>query len=243
MTQDDNVQVTEWDRECMAWHEAGHAVCAVMLPGHGRVERISIVPGDDAFGSMRTEVGRDHNATEQALMGMVATELAGVVCERMFLDRATTSGGQDLAAAYGLASDMVVRFGMGGHIGLACPGHSPDETRSQFIAGDSRRVAGDIRDIIFTAKGLTEKTLSRNKDKVKAVARALLRCGTLDGETFYREMQMKDTGNASVANDGKGSGIAGKIANALLWLLVALAVIGLFAYIIAQAISVSFKGA
>ena len=177
-------QPTEWDRECMAWHEAGHAVCSMLLPEREKVLRVSIEPGDEAFGFMQAAHGRNHNGTLVSMRSAIATELAGMLSERMFLRRTTTSGGADLCAAYSMARDMVVRFGMGRRTGLACPGHASDGERADFAFRNARRVEADIRDIIRACRNTAESTLSGNQALVRRIALALLEKKTLDSEAL-----------------------------------------------------------
>ncbi len=180
----DIYQPTEWDLECMAWHEAGHAVCSMLLPEREKVLRVSIEPGNEAFGFMQVAHGRNHNGTLVSMRGAIATELAGMLSERMFLHRTTTSGGPDLCAAYSMARDMVVRFGMGRRTGLACPGHAPDGERADFAFRNAQRVEADIRDIIRFSRKLAESALAENQALVRRIALALLERKTLDSETL-----------------------------------------------------------
>ncbi len=167
---------TSWDRECMAWHEAGHAVVSLSFPEREPVERVSIVPGDEAFGLMRTAVRPHHNDTRETLLAALSVALAGREAERLFLRRETTSGGDDLAMARAIARDMVLRFGLGPRLGMCCPA-GPDEAMSERLR---RAVEADEIRLLRAALRAARSALRRRRRDVRAVALALLERGTLD---------------------------------------------------------------
>ena len=179
----------EFDVTCMAWHEAGHAVCSLALPGRPPVVRLSIEPGDEAFGFMRTEHAERLNETESGLLDLIAVELAGIISERKFLNMVTTSGGGDLKASYQLAFNMVVRFGMGEQVGFVCPGAASADEISAFAARNAAKVEADIAGIIDTARHRAEQALAANSTLVEAVADALRNRKTLTGEDIGKLQQ------------------------------------------------------
>ena len=167
---------TLWDRECMAWHEAGHAVVSLSFPEREPVERVSIVPGDEAFGLMRTAERQHHNHTRESLLATMAVALAGPAAERMFLRRETTSGGDDLAMARAIARDMVLRFGFGPSLGVCCAA-GPDGPMSERLL---RAVEADERRLLRAALRLARSALRVHRGEVRRVACDLLERGALD---------------------------------------------------------------
>ncbi len=166
---------TEWDRECLAWHEAGHAVVSLALPEREPVLRVSIVPGDEAFGIMRVAPRPHHNDTVTSLMSMMAVFLAGPLSERIFLHRATTGGADDLVNARAIARDMVLRFGMGPRLGLLCPA-LPEAPMSEKLR---RAIEKDVATLLRTAQSTAKTVLYQQAPLVRAVAKDLLSQGTL----------------------------------------------------------------
>lgn len=183
---------TEWDFNCMAWHEAGHATCSMFLAGRPPIERVSITPGDDAYGFMRTSPGNRLNSTRESLVYDIAVELSGIVSERLFLGLVTTSGGSDLCAAYSIAHGMVVRFGMGSTVGFACPGFAPERQVSAFFSRNAAKVESDIAEIIGTAQRIAEENLATNASTVRDIANALLQKRTLDGNALMEILKRGD---------------------------------------------------
>jgi len=170
-----DIGLTDWDRECMAWHEAGHAVCAELLPEGTPVLRVSIVPGDEAFGFMRRAPRLHHNETERSFQSSIGVFLAGGLAERLFLKRTTTGSGDDIRIANQIARDMVRRFGMGRRTGWVCLGDDME-------ASDAcrRMMEADIRDILDDAAKEAAEVLQSHACEVRSLALRLLAEGTIN---------------------------------------------------------------
>ena len=168
---------TQWDRECLAWHEAGHAVVSLAMPEREPIERISIEPGDEAFGFMRVAQRPHHNDTFVSLSSTLAVMMAGTLSERLFLGRATTGAADDLANARTIARDMVLRFGMGPRLGLTCPAIAGEAISEHLL----RAVEADEERLLRAAERAANTALRRDAPLVRALAQALLARHTLTG--------------------------------------------------------------
>lgn len=168
-------ELTEWDRLTMAYHEAGHAVCSHYLPEREPLLRITIAPGDEAFGMVRTALRPHHNETRVSFASTLAVLLAGRLSEELFLREVTTSCVHDLAAARQLAADMVTQLGMGSRSNLTLP---PPE----FPVGESTAGArdADIRELLADAARSARVTLLEHRAEVVGLAELLLARDTLD---------------------------------------------------------------
>lgn len=166
------IELTDWDRRFMAYHEAGHAVCSRFLPEQEPLLLITIDPSSEAFGMIRTSPRPHHNETRTSLSGTISVLLAGRLAEEMFLNVVTTSCIHDLTSAQRLASDMVRKFGMGETLGLsAFDGECPDE-----------RELADIRKILQNAERDARELLAAHAAAVKFLAEELLREKTIRGD-------------------------------------------------------------
>ena len=110
---DSKILLTEWDKQLMAYHEVGHAVCSYNLPEREELLCITIDPSNQAFGMIKTAERKHHNETEISSTSLIITLLAGRISEEMFLKSKSTSCIYDLEAAQKIATDMVLKFGMG----------------------------------------------------------------------------------------------------------------------------------
>ncbi len=170
----EKVMLTDWDRRCMAYHEAGHAVCSYFLSERERLLSITIDPSDETFGMIRTEIRPHHNETEISFISTIATFLAGRLAEEIFLGIKSSSCVYDLASARELAKTMVCRLGMGSRIGLMSIEDVSDNSfqmRGEYIKNE---IDADIRDIINRGKLIAEKELVKNKEIVEKLATILL---------------------------------------------------------------------
>ena len=168
--------LTDWDRKFMAYHEAGHAVCSYYLPEREPLIRVTIDPSSEAFGMIKTKPRQHHNETEISLLSTISTLLAGRLAEEMFLYCKTTSCIYDLSSARKIASDMVLKFGMGERSGLTAL--SSDEI-SQISNSQRELVEHDIRKILKDAEIKAREILQKNHVLVERMATALLLKKTL----------------------------------------------------------------
>ena len=171
--------LTDWDRKFMAYHEAGHAVCSYYLPEREPLICITIDPSSEAFGMIRTESRPHHNETEISFRSMISTFLAGQISEEMFLNCKTTSCIYDLKAARQIATDMVVKFGMGKTLGLSALNIDEVPYTSQV---HNELICKDIQDIILEAEWHARKLLQKHRISVEKLAKSLVACGTLNCE-------------------------------------------------------------
>ena len=174
-----SIQLTEWDIRCMAYHEAGHAVCSYFLPEREKLIKITIDPSDEAFGMIRTLQRAHHNETEISLMSAISTFLAGRLAEEKFLGIRSTSCIHDLAAAQAIAIDMVVKFGMGRKLGFG----ALKETDLLSIGEHHKeQIIADIQQIIAEGTKNANHVLGEHEAVVTSLAIELLKEKTLDAD-------------------------------------------------------------
>ena len=169
--------LTDWDKKCMAYHEAGHAVCSYYLPEREPLVCITIDPSNEAFGMIRTESRQHHNETEISLRSMISTFLAGRISEEMFLKYKTTSCIYDLTSARQIATDMVIKFGMGEASGLVAL--NPGEYA--YISESMKESLGrDIQKILSNAENQARDILKEHQQEIEKIAKTLLLHGSLN---------------------------------------------------------------
>ena len=168
--------LTEWDLECMAYHEAGHAVCSIFLPETEPIIRITIDPDDDAFGYVVNSPRKHHNATEVYFKSKITTYLAGKMAEQIFLGITTTSCIHDLRAASEIADLLVGKYGMGQRIGNLSLDDVPISLQNAFYA--------DVKEIISDSTNQAKEILTQHRDLMIQLSNLLLRKRTLDEITI-----------------------------------------------------------
>lgn len=165
--------MSERDRKATAWHEAGHAVAALVNPDANDPVVVSIVPRGPAGGVTWMRGSEDLMPTREELEAQLVVSMAGRVGEMIGLDGSYTAGAHnDLKVATELAENMVARWGMGSG-GLA--------VREERIL-ERADLDRQIDEMLQKAQNDAEKILNDNKDLLTRFAGALLEHETLTRE-------------------------------------------------------------
>ena len=185
--------VTEKERKLTAYHEAGHAVVAKMLPTQDRVHQISIIPRGRAGGYTLSLPKEDVSYTSKTeMLEEIVTLLGGRVAEQLFLDDISTGASNDIERATAIAKNMIVKYGMSESLGTRSFGSSNDEV---FIGRDfghakdysesvAAKIDEEIKRIIDDCYSRTARILTEQSDKLHATAELLLKKEKVDAEEF-----------------------------------------------------------
>ncbi len=174
------------ERHRIACHEAGHAVVSAALPGTDRVGKVSIVARGHGGGfTWWVPEGDQITVTEAQLLDRIAAILAGREAERLVIGELSSGAASDLQTATGLARQMVSDFGMSERLGAAAvrghaaalDGHGPSERLAAAIDEEIERILDE-------AKARAEGALRDHRDRLDAVAQALLEHESLEGEAL-----------------------------------------------------------
>ena len=183
--------LTENERRLTAYHEAGHAVLGLRIPGLDPIHKVTIVPRGRALGITASLPEEDrHTYTKQWLQGQLAMLFGGRVAEEMTfgLDRITTGAGNDIERATSMARRMVSQFGMSDVIGLMAVGEGDHEVflgrelvqRRGVSEHTARQVDTEIKRILDEAHAKAREILETELDLLERIAEALLERETLD---------------------------------------------------------------
>jgi cell division protease FtsH len=173
-----SVVLSELDRVNCAYHEAGHAVVAALLPKADPLHKVSIIPRGRAMGvTMQLPEADRHTYTKAYLETQVAVLMGGRVAEELFMDHMTSGASNDIERATDIAQHMVCEWGMSslGMRAFRKPGDSfnPDRPHAMSEA-TARQVDEEIGKILDGGYRLAHELLDRNGAAVKAIAEALL---------------------------------------------------------------------
>ena len=187
--------LNEDERKLTAYHEAGHAVVGVKIPGLDPVHKVTIVPRGRALGITASLPEEDRHAYRKKWMeGQLAMLFGGRVAEEMIFgpEAVTTGAGNDIERATDMARRMVTAFGMSEVIGLVAIGEAEHEI---FLGRDisqrrivsehtSRLVDQEVKRILDEAQEHAREVLEANKALLESFAQALLERETLDREAI-----------------------------------------------------------
>jgi cell division protease FtsH len=189
--------LTEDERKLTAYHEAGHAIVALKIPGSDPVHKVTIVPRGRALGLTASlpEVDR-HNYSKDWLIGSLAMFFGGRVAEEIIFgaDKVTTGAGNDIERATGLARRMVTQFGMSEVIGPLAVGDKEQEIflgrefaqRREISERTAQKVDDEVKRLIDEAYARATQIINGNRDLLDRIAVALLDRETIDREDLDR---------------------------------------------------------
>ncbi|GAB6887778.1 ATP-dependent zinc metalloprotease FtsH [Desulfothermus okinawensis JCM 13304] len=196
-----SVILSEEEKKITAYHEAGHAVVAKLLPNADPVHKVSIVPRGQALGvTMQLPLDDRHNYTKAYLDDTLAVLLGGRVSEELFLKEMTTGASNDLDRATKMARRMVCEWGMSETFGSIALGESGQEVflgrelvqHKHYSEETARLIDREVIKIIKQAYDRAKEILSQNQDKMHNIVEHLLERETLSGEELSMIMEGKD---------------------------------------------------
>jgi len=190
----------EEERRNTAYHESGHAIVARLLPKTDPVHKVTIIPRGRALGvTMQLPETDRYSQDRDRLMNMIAVLFGGRIAEELFMHQMTTGAANDFERATEIARRMVTQWGMSDELGPMVYGENEGEvflgrsitTHKNVSEATLQKVDAEIRRIIDVQYRLARKLLEDNRDKVEAMAAALLELETLDADQIADIMSGK----------------------------------------------------
>ncbi len=184
-----SMMLTEEEKRVTAYHEAGHALMAKLLPGTDPVHKVTIIPRGRALGvTMQLPTDDRHNYSKEFLYNTLAILMGGRVAEELVFKHVTTGAGNDLERATDLARKMVCEWGMSEKLGPLTFGQQED---SVFLGRDfsTKRDVSDqvaleidleIKRFVTENYERAKRVLTEQMTSLKALAEALLEKEVLD---------------------------------------------------------------
>ena len=202
--------ISEPERKLTAYHEAGHAVCAHVLPHVSPVHQVTIVPRGRAGGfTMQLPVEDKFYATKNEMKENIVVLLGGRVAEELTLDDISTGASNDLERVSATARNMVTKYGMSEKLGPMVYGDSDEEvflgnsisTKKNYSEEIAYEIDKEVRDIVETAYEKCRKILTDYSAQLDYVAKGLLAYETLDAEQFIKAFNQELPLDKGVLNE------------------------------------------
>jgi len=177
------------ERETVAYHEMGHALVAMALPGTDQVHKVSIIPrGIGALGYTIQRPTEDRFLmSRKELKDKIAVLLGGRAAELLIFDHLSTGASDDIKRATGIARSMVTRYGMDAELGYVAyetsegPNHLGNaQTNKEYSENVAQEIDKSVREIITDDAHRALTILDMNKDLLIKTSNALLEKETLD---------------------------------------------------------------
>jgi cell division protease FtsH len=194
--------ISDDEKEITAYHEAGHAIVARLLPGTDPIHKVTIIPRGRALGlTMQLPVDEKHTHAKSFLLNTIAILFGGRVAEKIIFDEITTGAGNDIERASELARKMVCEWGMSEKLGPLAYGKKEEQIflgreisqHRDYSEDTAQQIDSAVKEIVLSANDSVTLLLQENIDILRAVAGELLEKETIMLEDIDRIMQnLKD---------------------------------------------------
>ncbi len=186
--------LSEEERRATAYHEAGHALVAELLPGTDPVHKVTIMPRGWALGVTWQLPEQDAVSNyKDKMLNELSILFGGRIAEEIFVDRKSTGASNDFERATKLARAMVAKYGMSDKLGVMV---YEDEDHGSYFGGATRmiseatlqKVDEEVRHILETQYDVAYQLINNNHDKMHAMVDALMKWETIDREQLLQIM-------------------------------------------------------
>lgn len=190
--------ISEQEKKTTAYHEAGHALIAKLIPGTDPVHKVSVIPRGMALGvTLQLPIEDKHTLSLEAAQNDIAILMGGRIAEEIIFSQKTTGAGNDIERATELARKMVCEWGMSERLGPLTFGKKDEQiflgkefARTQNYSEETARIIDEeIKGIVHTQYDRAMALLSGNTPLLHTISQALLEHESLNAEDIDRIME------------------------------------------------------
>ena len=182
--------VSEEERRTTAYHEAGHALVAKLIPGADPIHKVTIIPRGRALGvTLQLPIDEKYNYHREYLLNNIAILMGGRVAEEIVLGKISTGAGNDLERATELARKMVCEWGMSEKMGPLTFGKKEEmiflgrkiAQHQDYSEQTAQEIDQEVRRFVMDAYAYAKELLKARTEALHALAAALLEREVLEG--------------------------------------------------------------
>jgi cell division protease FtsH len=190
-----SVVISEDEKRTTAYHEAGHALVARMIPGTDPIHKVTIIPRGRALGlTMQLPTDDRYTYPKEYLFNNLAIFMGGRAAEEIVLNRITTGAGNDIERATELARKMVCEWGMSEKMGPLTFGKKDEEiflgreiaTRRDYSETTAVEIDKEVKRLVFESYERAKNIIHENLKALRALAEALLEKEVLDAPEIQK---------------------------------------------------------
>ncbi|HOP86296.1 MAG TPA: ATP-dependent zinc metalloprotease FtsH [Syntrophorhabdaceae bacterium] len=179
------------ERKIAAYHEAGHALVAKMLPNADPIHKVTIIPRGRALGvTQQLPIDDRHTYSKEYLIDNITILLGGRVAEEIVLKKSTTGAGNDIERATEIARKMICEWGMSERLGPLSYGKNEEHIflgkeiarHRDFSEKTAQEIDEELRNLINSCFERAKEILLTNITTLHTIANALLEKESLDGQ-------------------------------------------------------------
>ncbi|NJK90409.1 MAG: ATP-dependent metallopeptidase FtsH/Yme1/Tma family protein [Blastochloris sp.] len=186
-----SMAMTEEEKKNTAYHEAGHAILSVLLENTDPLHKVTIIPRGPSLGVTMSLPEKDAvSYYRKKMLDMMCMIMGGRVAEEVFLGDVCSGASMDIRQATMIARKMVCEWGMSEKLGMVNYGENDDyvflgreisKSRS-YSEATAQEIDSEVRGLVSEAHEKARSLISEHRDKVQAIALALMEYETLDGK-------------------------------------------------------------
>ena len=193
--------ISEKEKKTTAYHEAGHALVAVLLPGTDPLHKVTIIPRGRALGvTMQLPMDEQHTYQRNYLINSLAILMGGRCAEEICLGEMTTGAGNDIERATEMARKMVCEWGMSEKMGPLTYGAKEEQvflgkdfsSQKNFSDQTAKLIDQEVKILVMGGYTRATELLTQNRDKLEEMAQALLEHETLNAKNIQNILNGKD---------------------------------------------------
>ncbi len=194
--------LSEEEKKMVAYHEAGHALTALMLPGADPLNKVTIIPRGRSLGATEQIPEEDrHNYGKTYLLNRIAVMLGGRAAEQVVFEEITSGAGDDLKQATQIARRMVCQWGMSNKVGLVVfkkgephPFLGRELTEEKDYSEATAEIIDlEIRSILAECSDKAQRILVENREKLDLLAEELAEKETLNMSEIQDLLSLEET--------------------------------------------------
>jgi cell division protease FtsH len=201
----ESMALSDLEKEAIAYHEAGHAVCAAVLPTADPLHKVTIIPSGMALGvTMQLPIEERHIYRQDYIEDSLVVRMGGRIAEELVFGVVSTGANNDLVGATELARKMVREWGMSTRVGPMAWGSQgqvflgEDLMHTRDYSDDTARVIDEeVERILREAQERCRTALTENRHGLDLVARGLLEHETIDGTEVTRLLELARSGSTA----------------------------------------------
>ncbi len=203
-----SIIISEEEKKITAYHEAGHALVAMMLPNADPIHKVTIIPRGMALGvTQQLPIDDRYTYSKEYLEDQLTVLFGGRASEEIMLGKITTGAGNDLEKATEIARKMVCEWGMS-DLGPISFGEKEGAIflgrelamRKEISEATARKIDEEVEKIIRRAYERAKKIILQNRDKLEAIAKSLLEKEVLTSDEIKRILEVGEAAFVSNKN-------------------------------------------
>lgn len=194
------------ERRNAAYHEAGHALVARMIPGSDPIHKVTIIPRGRALGiTQQLPIDERHTYSKDYLLDNITILLGGRVAEELVLNHQTTGAGNDIERATEIARKMICEWGMSDRLGPLNYGKKEEHIflgkeiaqHRDFSENTAQEIDEELKKTVTDSFDRAKQLVTENIDALHAIANKLLEKEALDGQEI--DVIIKESANGKRA--------------------------------------------